>query len=111
LPTPLVPPDTVAAGQTGHVQAHNEISDALTWLVAQASALPAMNWGRSSLTGGSVAVALPAVGSGSVVLVSRMTPSGTIGHLSVPSVTPGTGFTIASSSASDASLVGWLVLG
>jgi hypothetical protein len=111
LSTPQVPPDTVAAGQTGHVQAHNEISDALSWLVSQATALPVMHWGKASLTGGSVAVALAAVSTGSVVLVSRMTPSGTLGHLSVPAVTPGTGFTIASSSSGDASLVGYLVLG
>jgi len=111
LPTPTVPPDTAAAGQTGHVQAHNQISDALTWLVSQAEGIPAMAWGKSSLTAGSVSVSLPAVDSGSVILVSRMTPSGTIGHLSVPTVTPGTGFTITSASATDASLVGWLVLG
>lgn len=111
MSTPIVPPDTVAAGQTGHVQAHNEISDALTWLVGQAEGVPAMSWGKVSLTAGSVSVSLPAVDSGSVILVSRMTPSGTPGHLSVPSVTPGTGFTITSSSGSDASLVGYLVLG
>jgi hypothetical protein len=111
LSTPIVPPDTVAAGQTGHVQAHNEISDALSWLVSRSEALPVMSWGKASLTAGSVSVSLPAVGSGSVVLVSRMTPSGTLGHLSVPSVTPGTGFTITSSSSGDASLVGYLVLG
>jgi hypothetical protein len=51
------------------------------------------------------------VTTGSPVLVSRMTPSGTLGHLSVPSVSPGGGFTIASSSATDASTVAWLVLG
>lgn len=111
MTTPQVPPDTVAAGQTGHVLAHNQISDALAWLIAQAGALPAMHWGRTSLTAGSVAVTLPAVSSGSVILVGRMTPSGTLGHLSVASVAPGTGFTIASSSASDSSQAGWLVLG
>lgn len=111
MTTPQVPPDTVAAGQTGHVLAHNQISDALAWLVSQAVALPSMHWGKASLTAGSVPVTLPAVSSGSVILVSRMTPSGTLGHLSVASVTPGTGFTVASSSASDASLVGYLVLG
>lgn len=111
MSTPIVPPDTAAQGQTGHVLAHNEISDALSWLVSRAEALPVMSWGKVSLTAGSVSVSLPAVDSGSVVLVSRMTPSGTPGHLSVPSVTPGTGFTIASSSSSDASLVGYLVLG
>lgn len=111
MTTPVVPPDTPAAGQTGHLQAHGQISDALTWLIAQASGLPVMHWGRVSLTGGTVAVSLPAVTSSSVILVSRMTPSGSPGHLSVPSVTPGTGFTITSSSAGDASLVGYLVLG
>jgi hypothetical protein len=109
--TPQIPPDTAAAGQTGHIEAHNQISEVLTAMAAQLGAVPPISWGTATLVSGSVSVTLPAVDAESVVLVSRMTPSGTIGHLSVPSVTPGTGFTITSSSASDNSLVGYAVLG
>jgi hypothetical protein len=111
LTTPQIPPDTVAAGQSGHLAAHNEISQVLTALTAQVGALPVMSWGKATLVSGSVAVTLPAVDANSVVLVGRMTPSGTVGHLSVPTVTPGTGFTITSSSAADNSVVGYAVLG
>ncbi len=111
MTTPQIPPDTVAAGQTGHIQAHNQISDVLTALSAQTGALPVMHWGQATLASGSVAVTLPSVNANSVVIVSRMTPSGTLGHLSVATVTPGTGFTITSSSGTDNSLVGYAVLG
>lgn len=111
MTTPQIPPDTVAPGQPGHIAAHNSISDVLTAMAAQLAGVPALQWGAVSLTSGSVAVTLPVVDAESVILVSHMTPSGTLGELSVPSVTPGTGFTIASSSAGDNSLVGYLVLG
>ena len=108
---PIIPPDNVAAGQTGHVQAHNEISDTLTAHDTQLQGIPAMQRGIAALVSGTVTVTLGTVDSGSVVLVGRVNPSGTLGHLSVPAVSPGTGFTIASSSASDNSSVAWLVLG
>lgn len=107
----IIPPDDVAAGQAGHITAHNQISDALSDHDEAISALPVMAWGATSLVSGSVSVTLPAVGPQSIVLVSRMTPSGTAGDLSVPTISPGTGFTIASSSASDNSQVSYLVLG
>lgn len=108
---PQIPPDTAAAGQTGHILAHNQISDVLTSLSGQTGALPVMHWGKATLVSGSVAVTLPAVDASSVILVSRMAPSGSLGYLSVPSVTPGTGFTITSSSGADNSVVGYAVLG
>jgi hypothetical protein len=111
MSTPI-PPDTVAAGQTGHLAAHNDISDVLTTFQGQLEGIPAISYGTATLTAGSVSVTLPSVIAGtSVVLVSRMTPGGTIGHLSVPVVSSGSGFTITSSSATDISLVAWLVLG
>jgi hypothetical protein len=106
-----IPPDTAAPGQTGHVDAHNDISDVLTAMSAQLNGLPSMQWGKATLVGGSVNVSAPSVAAGSPVLVSRMTPAGTLGFLSVPVVNPGSGFTIASSSNTDISTVGWLVLG
>lgn len=106
-----IPPDTAAAGQTGHIDAHNAISDVLAAHDSQLQGIPVMRSGTVSLASGAATVTLPAVGSSSVVLVSRVTPSGTLGHLAVPSVTPGSGFTISSSSAGDNSLVAYLVLG
>jgi hypothetical protein len=106
-----IPPDTVQAGQSGHITAHNQISDVLTGHDEAISALPVMSWGTATLAGGSVSVTLPAVGPQSIVIVSRMTPSGTTGHLAVPTISPGTGFTITSSSSGDNSQVAYLVLG
>lgn len=111
MTTPAIPPDTVAAGQSGHLLAHNQISDALTAFLGQLQSIPPIRYGTAQLSAGSVAVALPAVDSSSVIIAGRMTPSGTLGHLSVPAVTPGTGFTVTSSSVSDNSLIGYLVLG
>lgn len=109
--TDIIPPDNVSAGSTGHVQAHQDISDVLTAHQNQLNALPAVHWGIATLVSGSVTVSQPAVDAGSVVLVSRLTPSGTLGRLSVPTVSPGSGFTITSDSASENSTVAWLVLG
>lgn len=106
-----IPPDNAAPGQTGHVAAHNDISDVLTALTAQLGDLPSMQWGKATLVAGSVNVSAPSVTAGSVVLVSRMSPAGTPGHLSVPVLNTGSGFTVASSSGTDISVVGWLVLG
>jgi hypothetical protein len=109
--TNTIPPDTATPGQTGHVQAHNNISDVLTAMSEQLGELPSMQWGTATLVAGSVNVSAPSVASGSPVLVSRMSPAGTLGHLSVPVVNAGSGFTIASSSSTDISKVAWLVLG
>jgi selenophosphate synthase len=106
-----IPPDNVAAGQAGHIVAHQQISDALQDHESALGALPVMAWGVTQLTGGTVSVTLPAVGPQSIVIVSRMTPSGNTGHLAVPTVSPGTGFTITSSNNGDNSQVAYLVLG
>jgi hypothetical protein len=106
-----IPPDNAAPGQTGHVGAHNDISDVLTAFAAQLGALPSMQWGVATLVAGSVNVSAHSVASGSPVLVSRMTPAGTLGHLAVPVRNAGSGFTITSSSSADISTVAWLVLG
>jgi len=109
--TNTIPPDNAAAGQTGHVEAHNNISDVLTAMAGQLNDLPSMQWGKSTLVAGSVNVSASSVTAGSVILVSRMSPAGTPGFLSVPVLNAGSGFTIASSSGADISVVGWLVLG
>lgn len=106
-----IPPDTAAAGQSGHIDAHNEISDTLSSHDAQLQGIPVMRLGTATLVSGTVTVTLPQVSSSSVVLVSRQAPSGTLGHLSVPVINPGSGFTVTSSAAGDNSVVGYLVLG
>lgn len=110
MSTPI-PPDTVAAGQTGHLAAHNAISDVLTQHQNQLSATPAIKQGTATLVAGTVNVTLTSTGPSTVVLVSRLVPGGTTGTLSVPSVTPGSGFTISSASGSDTSSVAWLAVG
>ena len=110
MSTPI-PPDTVAPGQTGHIDAHNAISDVLTEYGTQLSAIPAVRAGTATLVGGTVSVSRPDVTGSTVVLVSRLTPGGTLGQLSVPTVSNGTGFTITSSSGSETSSVAWLALG
>jgi hypothetical protein len=110
MSTPI-PPDTVAQGQTGHIAAHNSISDVLTQFENQLSAIPGLSYGTATLVAGSVNVTLPSVTTGVPILVSRMTPGGTVGHLAVPVVNNGSGFTITSSSSADTSVIAWLVLG
>lgn len=109
--TTPIPPDTVAAGQTGHLAAHNAISDVLTAHQNQLSAIPGIVKGTATLVAGTVSVTLPSVDTGTVVLVSRLVPGGTVGHLSVPAINSGSGFTITSSSVSDTSSIAWLALG
>jgi hypothetical protein len=109
--TTPIPPDTAAAGQTGHIAAHNAISDNLTLFQSLLSAIPDISAGTATLVAGTVSVTLPSVSTGDAVLVSRMTPGGTLGHLSVPAVSNGSGFTITSSSGTETSVVAWLVVG
>lgn len=109
--TATIPPDTVAAGQTGHLAAHNDIADVLTQFQAQLSGIPAISFGNATLVGGTVSVSLASVGDATVVLVSRLTPGGTLGQLSVPAITVGSGFTITSSSGTETSSVAWAAVG
>lgn len=107
----IIPPDTVAAGQTGHVAAHNNIADVLTAFQAQLSGIPLIRAGTAALTAGTVSVSRSDVTASTVVLVSRLTPGGALGQLSVPSVNSGSGFTVTSSSATETSSVAWLAVG
>lgn len=109
--TTPIPPDTVAPGQTGHIDAHNAISDVLTQHQDQLTAIPTIRQGTATLAAGTVNVSLSSVGGGTVVLVSRLVPGGTLGSLSVPVITTATGFTISSSSATETSSVAWLAVG
>lgn len=105
-----IPPDTRAAGQTGHLGDHNNIADVLADHEALLTALPVMTWGIVTLVAGTATVGAPAAVSTSKIIVSHMTPGGTLGTLSVPTITSGTSFVINSTSASDTSIVAYLIL-
>jgi hypothetical protein len=107
----VIPPDNRAAGQAGHIGDHNNIADVLTAMQAQIGGLPSSwAWGTATLAAGSVTVSSAIVQTTSVILVSRMASGGTTGHLSVPAIVNGISFTISSGSASDTSVIAYLIL-
>lgn len=63
--------------------------------------------GRETLSNGSASVLTSCVGGGDAILLSRLSASGTPGHLYVNRIIPGIGFDIASSSSADSSVVYW----
>jgi hypothetical protein len=106
-----IPPDSRAQGQSGHVGDHNNIADVLTAMQAQLGGLPtSWAWGTATLVAGTVTVSSGIVQSTSKIQLSRMTPGGTLGHLSVPTITPGTSFVITSSAGSETSVITYLIL-
>ena len=106
-----IPPDTRAAGQAGHLGDHNNIADVLQDHENLLAGLPgSMVWGVASLTAGTVVITSALALSTSKIIVSRMTPAGTLGHLSVPTITPGVSFVVLSSSSSDVSQIVYLIL-
>ena len=66
--------------------------------------------GQSVLVAGSVVVSNISVTSSSLIFVTSNIDGGTPGWLRVSSMTPGTGFTITSSSGTDTSTVSWLIV-
>lgn len=65
--------------------------------------------GTAVLVAGTVTVSTAAVAAGSKIRVSRTVAGGTLGHLSVGTITAGTSFVVNSSSASDTSTVLWRI--
>ncbi|UOF82045.1 hypothetical protein [Caudoviricetes sp.] len=65
--------------------------------------------GTATLVGGTATVSNTWVTANDIVFMSVVTPGGTEGFLSA-AVTAGTGFTITSSSSSDTSTVGYLIV-
>lgn len=104
-----IPPDNVAAGQTGHLSAHNNIADVLTAHGTQLAGLPALSWGTASLAAGTVTINNSSVLASSIIFLTRMTPGGTLGHLAVPTIVAGVSFTVTSTSATETSLIGFLI--
>jgi hypothetical protein len=66
--------------------------------------------GTAVLSGGSATVAQQVVTSSSLIYLTVQIPGGTVGSPYISAVTPGTGFTIASTSGADTSTVAWLVI-
>jgi hypothetical protein len=65
--------------------------------------------GQSTLAAGTVAVSNTSVSANSRIFLSRATTGGTAGHLSYTSIA-NTSFTINSSSATDTSVINWLII-
>lgn len=66
--------------------------------------------GRATLSGGTVVVSTTAVTAASEVFLNCQVPGGTPGFLRVSTRTAGTSFTILSSSGTDTSVVGWVII-
>lgn len=69
-----------------------------------------LTMGASVLVGGTVVVSTTKVTANSRVFLTCQTPGGTPGFLRVSARTAGTSFTILSSSGTDTSTVGWLLV-
>jgi len=66
--------------------------------------------GKATLSGGTVAVALPAVTANSLIFLTAQSPGGTLGAVYVSARTPGTSFTITSLNVLDTSVVAWMLI-
>jgi hypothetical protein len=64
----------------------------------------------AAMTAGTITVNTTAALTGSIILLTAQTTGGTAGALRVSSRVNATSFTITSSSASDTSTVGWLII-
>lgn len=66
--------------------------------------------GSGTLVAGAATVAAPSVRAGSVIILTPVAPLSSPGALAVASLTPGTGFTVSSTSGADASAFTWCLL-
>lgn len=66
--------------------------------------------GQAVLVGGTVTVSNSSVTASTRIFLSRQVAGGTLGHLSVGTVTASTSFVINSSSATDTSTINWLLI-
>lgn len=66
--------------------------------------------GVSVLVGGTVTVANTSVTANSRIFHSRQVAGGTLGHLSIGTVTAGVSFVINSSNVADTSTINWLLV-
>jgi hypothetical protein len=66
--------------------------------------------GQATLVAGTVTVAHTGIAANSRIFLSRNTPGGTLGFLSVGAITAGVSFVINSSNGADTSTVNWLIV-
>lgn len=66
--------------------------------------------GIATLVAGTKTPVTDVVEADSIILLSRMTTGGTLGHLAVTAIIPGVGFTITSSSATETSDIAWEII-
>jgi hypothetical protein len=66
--------------------------------------------GRATLVAGTVVVTTSAVTSASEIFLTTQVPGGTAGALRVSARTPGTSFTVQSTSGTDTGTFAWLIL-
>jgi hypothetical protein len=66
--------------------------------------------GLATLVGGTVTVSNTSVTTNTRIFTSRQTAGGTLGHLSIGTVVASTSFVINSSSATDTSVIAWLLI-
>jgi hypothetical protein len=69
-----------------------------------------LNYGKSTLSSGSVTVSNTLVTSSSVIQLTCQAAGGTQGFLSIGTIVPGVSFQILSSSGTDVSTIGWTIL-
>lgn len=67
-------------------------------------------YGEATLVDGTKTVANTSVKAGDTIMLSRKTIGGTAGNLDVGTITAGTSFVINSSSATDTSVVNWMIV-
>lgn len=130
----VIPPDTRAPGQSGHITDHNNFSDVLTALQNTLNSIltggltttgsvditqPGQGikiaegtnakQGVVTLAGGTATVVTASVTAVSRIQLTSQQDGGTPGFLRSPSRIAGTSFVITSSSASDTSTVAYLI--
>jgi hypothetical protein len=66
--------------------------------------------GSAVLVGGTVTVSSTAVLGTDKIILTRLVTGGTVGHLTVGTITPGTSFVITSDSATETSTIAWAIV-
>lgn len=66
--------------------------------------------GVATLVAGTVTVATTAVAANSRIITSRQATGGTVGHLSIGTITPGVSFVINASVNTDTSVIFWMIV-
>lgn len=105
----VIPPDTRAQGQIGHLGDHNNIADVLSAHQTQLQALPAFTFGQATLVAGTVTINDVNLTANSLPLHSRITSGGTTGTITAV-ILPGVSITFTSTSATETSTIAYLIL-